>query len=207
VTERHTPRLRLVLGGVTAVLLVVTMGSLLAMRDAEPRIDAEWMEEIVEHRSPFWDVPAMVFDVIGGGWFAILLVPLGAALAFALARRPWSAIAFVVASAASSLLVQALKRILGRVRPEDVLLPLDSPAFPSGHVANAATIAVILALLLRRAWIWAAGAAYVLLMALSRTYLGAHWITDTVGGALLGAAIAVLVWTLFAPRLRTEHPN
>jgi undecaprenyl-diphosphatase len=49
------------------------------------------------------------------------------------------------------------------------------------------------------------GLAYVVLMALSRTYLGAHWVTDTVGGAVLGAAIAVAAWAVFAPRLRSER--
>jgi undecaprenyl-diphosphatase len=44
-------------------------------------------------------------------------------------------------------------------------------------------------------------------MALSRTYLGAHWVTDTVGGILIGAAMAVLVWALFATRVRDERPR
>jgi undecaprenyl-diphosphatase len=50
-----------------------------------------------------------------------------------------------------------------------------------------------------------AGAGYVVLMALSRTYLGAHWVTDTIGGMLVGGAVAVLVWVLFARRLRAER--
>jgi undecaprenyl-diphosphatase len=103
--------------------------------------------------------------------------------------------------------VQLLKAVFGRVRPEQIMLPLDSPAFPSGHVANAATIVVLLALLLRRRWIAVAGAAYVIAMALSRTYLGAHWITDTIGGVLVGVAMAVLVWVIFARRLGVESSH
>jgi undecaprenyl-diphosphatase len=47
-------------------------------------------------------------------------------------------------------------------------------------------------------------------MMLSRTYLGAHWVSDTVGGMLVGAGMAVIVWAPFAERLyreqRMPHP-
>lgn len=200
-------RVRLaVLGSTAALLLVVGLGLLVAFRSVTPdALDAEWMEEIVEHRSPLWEVPSRVFDFVGGGWFGVVVVPLGIAIAFLVACRPWAASAFLAGSIASSALVQLLKAVFGRARPADILLPLDSPAFPSGHVANAATMVVLLALLLRRVWIAVAGAVYVVLMALSRTYLGAHWLTDTVGGALLGGAMAVLTWVVFARVLRREH--
>jgi membrane-associated phospholipid phosphatase len=191
------------LGAVTALVLVGALGLLVSTRDVNP-LDAEWMEEILEIRGPIGEALALVFDFIGGGWFAILVVPLGGALAFLLARRPWSALAFLIASAVGAIVVRLLKVGFGRARPEEILLPLDSAAFPSGHTTNAAIVAVMLGLLLQRIWVWVAGAAYVVLMALSRTYLGAHWLTDTIGGAILGAAIAVLVWCVFATRIRVE---
>jgi hypothetical protein len=43
------------------------------------------------------------------------------------------------------------------------------------------------------------------LMMLSRTYLGAHWISDTIGGVLVGAGIAVIIWAPFANKLYREH--
>ena len=47
-------------------------------------------------------------------------------------------------------------------------------------------------------------------MMLSRTYVGAHWISDTIGGALVGAGVAVIVWAPFAYALykeeRQPHP-
>jgi undecaprenyl-diphosphatase len=207
-----SPRRLAALAAGVALLMAVGLGILVTVRTLNPEgIDAEWMEEIVEHRSPLWEVPARVFDFIGGGWFGVLVVPVGIAVAFLIARRPWAASAFILGSAVSSGMVHLLKAIFGRARPEEILLPLESPSFPSGHTANAATVVVLLALLLRRAWIAGVGAVYVIGMALSRTYLGAHWVTDTIGGILVGGAMAVLVWALFARRLREEtrrqHPE
>ena len=188
--------------GVAVVLLI---GLLVRIEALAEELDGEWMEEILEMRGPFWEAVSRGFDFLGGGWFAILALPLAIAAAFLVARRPWAALVFVLGSAVSAGIVQALKVLFGRARPEDILLELESGSFPSGHTANAATVAVLLAVLLMRWWVAVAGAVYVVLMALSRTYLGAHWITDTIGGALLGAAVALGAWAVFAPRLARER--
>src|SRR5262245_61449262 len=136
------------LGAGTALLLVGALGLLVSTREVNP-LDEEWMEEILEIRGPVGEALAMVFNFVGGGWFAILVVPLGGALAFVIARRPWSGFAFLVASAVGALVVQLLKVGFGRQRPEEILVPLDNGSFPSGHTTNAAIVAVMLGLLLR----------------------------------------------------------
>lgn len=193
------------IAGLTAILLTLGLGLLVALRDTVG-LDEEWMNEVLEWRGPVGEAISRVFDFLGGGWFAILVVPIGVGVAFVFARRPWSALDFVLASAVAAGACQLLKVFYGRARPEQILLPLDNGSFPSGHVTNAAVIAVSLGLLLQRTWVWVVGMLYVVAMAFSRTYLGAHWLTDTVGGALLGAGVALLVWCLLLPRLRTE-PN
>jgi undecaprenyl-diphosphatase len=201
------PRRRPVIAATLAILLMVALGVALAVRASPFEFETEWMEEIIEHRSPFWLVPSLVMNFLGGGWFAIFIVPLGVAAVLFAVRRPRDAVFFLVASALSAGLVQLFKAVFGRARPEDVLVHVDPGSFPSGHVANAATVAVALGLILQRVWVWAAGAVYVVLMALSRTYLGAHWITDTIGGALLGAGVAFGVWALLHAVWRDRSPQ
>jgi membrane-associated phospholipid phosphatase len=192
------------ISGAAAVVLTVALGLLVALRPTPYGFDAEWMEEIGEYRNSFWEVPAFVMNYIGGGWVAVLLVPVGGALLLYALRGKWTAIYYLGVSALSGLLVQVLKNLFGRARPDDFLLEIGSPSFPSGHAANAATLAVTLALILGRWWVWVAGALYTLMMAISRTYLGVHWLSDTLGGVLLGAGIAFILWPPFATRLKAE---
>ena len=200
-TLRPPPTTRAIIAGTTALIAVVILGLVVTFRGSPFGFDEEWMIEVTEHRSEFWLVPSLVMNFLGGGWFGTILVPVGVTAIFLVMRRPWTAGYFLVASAVTAALVQVLKGSFGRVRPSDILVHVDPGSFPSGHVANAATVAVALGFILRRTWVWIAGVVYVILMALSRTYLGAHWVSDTVGGAVLGAAVAVLLWAVVSHRL------
>jgi undecaprenyl-diphosphatase len=162
------------------------------------------MAEIVEHRSEFWTLPALVFNTLGGGVVAGIFLPIFFVGLLLLLRRNWAALFFAIAEVVNALVVLGLKQLVGRPRPTDMLVSPDFGSFPSGHSANAALFATVLGIIFARAWIWAAGVAYTIAMMLSRTYLGAHWISDTIGGALLGAGIAVVVWAPFAYDLYRE---
>ncbi|MER3390752.1 MAG: phosphatase PAP2 family protein [Microcella sp.] len=213
---RHWP----ILSGGIAVGVAALLGVILAVREGPLEVDEEWMSEVLEERGPWWDIPALLMNWLGGGIVGVVVVPLAIVLALFVVRRPVGAAVFLLASAVSAVLVQVIKSAVGRARPEEMLVVSDVGSFPSGHVANAATMAVTLALILAlqrdRWWFWMLGAGYVLAMALSRTYLGVHWLSDTIGGALLGAGIAVVLWVPFARRLaeeprvrraaRAEHP-
>ena len=191
--------------GIGVLALGVALGVIIAARgNGALRLDLAWMREVVEHRSPLWDVPARVMNVVGGT-AVTTLVAIVLVVVLVIVRRRWTALYVAVAFLASNLVVQLLKLVLSRARPEDILVSIQSGSFPSGHVANAATLAVVLAVIGWRWWVFVAGGAYVLLMALSRTYLGAHWVSDTVGGLLIGAAVAVIVWTPFAQRMLSER--
>jgi membrane-associated phospholipid phosphatase len=189
-----------------AVGLVVLLGVLITFRRTEPfSLDLDWMQEVIEHRSPLWLGPALFFNYAGGGIVGSVVIPLLIFLLLLAFRRPWGATFFAVASILSVVCVQILKNTVGRARPTDILVHSDTGSFPSGHTANAATMVVVLAIIFPRVWVWVAGAAWAILMAVSRTYLGAHWLSDTVGGLLIGAGVAVIVWAPLAYRIAREQ--
>lgn len=168
-------------------------------------VDEWWMAVLAETRGPVLLAFSYAMNWLGGGWFGVFGVPVLIAAALVIVRRPWAAAYFIAAELVSAGSVQVLKHVFGRARPEEIIVVSDFGSFPSGHVANAATIAVALWIVFPRLWVAIVGAAWVLLMAFSRTYLGAHWLSDTAGGALVGAAAALLVAAAFATALYREH--
>ena len=194
------------ISGVLALVLAAALGSLVVARASGLlEIDAEWMNEIIEHRAPVWEVPSLFMNYLGAGVLGVFVIPAAIVLVLLYLRRPWAAGYFLVATIVSAGVVQLLKHAFGRARPLDILVTSDFGSFPSGHVANAATMAVVLGIIFPRVWVWVAGVAYTVIMLLSRTYLGAHWLTDTIGGLLIGAGVAFVLWAPIAAKLDGER--
>ena len=113
-----------------------------------------------------------------------------------------------VAIALPGLFTAIVKRLIGRARPfvagSDIWAyePLNWSAryasMPSGHAttAFAALVAIGAIFPQARALMWI----YALLIALSRVLITAHYLSDVIAGAVVGAAGAVLVRNWFAAR-------
>lgn len=205
-------RLWWVVSGGAALALVVLLALVIVYRESNKPFgfEVDVMSMLVGARSDLLTVPALVFNALGGGVISTLVVPGVIVAGLLLWRRPWGAVYYVAAALASATVTRIIKVAVARPRPEDILVTPDFGSFPSGHSANAALVATALGIIFMRTWVWVAGAAYTVLMMLSRTYLGAHWVSDTVGGMLVGAGMAVIVWAPFAERLyreqRMPHP-
>ena len=166
---------------------------------AEPlAVDQRWSEAMQDIRTPLLTNIALVFNALGRGLgSALTLAAVGVLL---LRRRRWLALAaFAVTETLTSLSSTVLKILVGRPRPPDGLVDPVGSSFPSGHAAYGAATCIGLVLLFtnpgrrRRIW-WVLAALGMLGMAWSRTYLQVHWLSDVVGGTLLGIGISLIVF-------------
>lgn len=118
--------------------------------------------------------------------------------------RQWRAALFAASTLLGSALASgALKALFARQRPEVLIEPLASFSFPSGHSSAAFAFFLVLGVLagrgqparLRLTWLLLAGLP-ALAIALSRVYLGVHWPSDIVAGALLACCLCALSLSL-----------
>jgi membrane-associated phospholipid phosphatase len=205
----------LAVGGLLALLLTLLGAEVLdnvLEGEGVAGLDQPVLRFAVEHRSPGWTRAFVDATILGST--VVLTVASVLVSGFALLRRRWVDAGLVaVAALGSGVLVVAGKSVVGRRRPPGVtqLVTEQTLAFPSGHAMGTSVFAVIVVSLVlaggpRRSVRWLAvgvAAVVVLVVGASRVYLGVHWVTDVLGGWLVGGAWAtVCVTTASQLRLR-----
>lgn len=86
-----------------------------------------------------------------------------------------------------------LKEIFQTARPLGVaLIEQGGFAFPSGHAQGSTTLWLMLALLIRQKWMNVFAVIMIILVSLSRLYLGVHYPIDIFGGLLIGVLLVLI---------------
>jgi undecaprenyl-diphosphatase len=210
VTRRRAARAAPAAAAVTVTCIVVLLLLGAGVRtDFGPqlRLDGAVSEALYvgDQRARSLDVLLQVLTAPGSSWFRVVVfVP---ALVLLLRRRLWWTAAWLITAVALiGPLNTLLKVYFGRVRPDFAQggARLESLSFPSGHssgIATLVTVALIMAwpLLAARARHWAlvAGVLLVLLVGLTRMWLGVHFVSDVVGGWALGVGWSLLTALVF----------
>lgn len=131
------------------------------------------------------------------------------ALIFYLSGHKWEAVVSLLASVVSGLTNELIKGFIRRPRPGvdivDVFSVLDSYSFPSGHVMFYTIlfgfvwylVYTLLKQSLQRSFFLCVFGFFILLVGISRIYLGQHWASDVLGAYLLGGLILVGVVALY----------
>lgn len=152
-----------------------------------------------------------------GGPLTLTVLTILAVILMLIRRRPRLALYLAVAGIGAALLDPSLKMLVGRLRPV-VHLPVASApgnSFPSGHALGSMIVygALLLVFLpaVGRRWrpvLIGLAALIVFAIGFSRVGLGVHYISDVIGGWLLGAAwVAVTAYAFRIWRREAGHPT
>jgi undecaprenyl-diphosphatase len=202
---------------IRAAVLVVLFGALtwqVHERGWLTGADEPVREWFVAHRTPVWTTVALA-GKFGSPDCVIALTCLIAAVALLRRRSLRTAITLLAIVSLTEAAVTLAKLAVSRPRPPlaTQLEHATGFSYPSGHTAG--TTAFVGALLLvyapsslrasRRMFRYIVGAFVVVGVAISRIYLGVHWLSDVAGGVLLGSAVVLVVAVVSARPLSRMH--
>ncbi|WP_099157499.1 phosphatase PAP2 family protein [Virgibacillus ndiopensis] len=186
----------LIAGSLLLMLIVITLG--IAYQDPVwSDLNRRVGSNLYNFLDEVWIPVFAIITNIGSGYFSLPLTGL-LVMYFLLQRNCWIAglIAFNIIGVRQ--FNHLLKSIFEIARPNlEHLVHAGYYSFPSGHTMNSTAFFGLLAFLLSRyivktkkqsIWIWSIASILILLIGLSRVYLGVHYPIDVLGGFAAGGA-------------------
>lgn len=177
---------------------------------ATQAFDQAVVEWIRARQAPWLDWLALAGAALGSGVATWIVLGVGSVVLW-FTRHHLSVLLLWISLLGGRLLSAELKALFDRPRPRPLAWELElfgspidfpaSPSFPSGHAVTSVIVFGTLAYLVvrleptvrMRRWTLAAAALLILLIGLSRIYLGVHYPSDVLAGYLAG-----FVWATFA---------
>ena len=154
-------------------------------------------------RTPWGDLIMVGMTMLGDAAVTVPLV-LAALFWLLLKKDRYSALFLTVTATVGFLLVTGVKQMTKIPRPVDMYGGAVHWAFPSSHATMSLVIFGFLAMLcsremtVKKRWLPFGLALFLILgIGYSRLYLGAHWLSDVVGGFSLGTAWLILMTVAF----------
>jgi membrane-associated phospholipid phosphatase len=146
----------------------------------------------LQHFSPTLGLPFTLITALGSESFFLLFLPV---VYWCVHRRIGAGLAILFLISAS---VNAIaKALIGMPRPfavDSSVMQLETAGgngFPSGHTQGAMVVWSYLSVRFKKTWLWWLAVAMILLIPLSRFFLGVHFPVDLAGGYLIGGLLAI----------------
>lgn len=186
--------------------LFVGLGFVAHRAAAGTAVDHAVLAWMVGHRTPGLTSLAIAVTTVGSPVGVAVIAVVAAGLSWW--RRGWSrpAILILTTLAVAGAVSTLSKIIVGAHRPRQAvqLVVVTDPSFPSGHVTGTLALMGAVAVVIGHHGGRAVSGVTIVLagvvtaaVALTRVYLGVHWVTDIVGGLLLGCSAVVLAYVAY----------
>ncbi len=173
------------------------------------------VSKTVQSFNPNWfDFIMRFLSSLGNGLWPVIITLFSSLIVAGLGRKK-DALLIVVSFIGTSLISLLIKGLVARPRPTSDLVDLlttavESPSFPSGHVLFAMGLFGFLSFLVyteaKISWVrnllLVTFLSAIILMGVSRIYLGVHWFSDVLGSYLVGT-----IWLYFMSVLYKKTIN
>jgi len=151
--------------------------------------------QALQAMSPVFDGVMKFFSFLGTVEFYLLLIPFVYWVV-----NPQLGFRLLLVLISTDFLALSFKQLFRQPRPYwigDVkaLAEETSYGLPSSHASDSLAVWGYLAYRLKKDWLWALGVVMVMVIGVSRMYLGVHFPTDVLGGWLIGLAVIVIYAT------------
>jgi undecaprenyl-diphosphatase len=194
----------LLLGFLLLALIAAGWGFLGVLQDVLAKDPLVIVDQGVYHffqslRTPWADNLFVAITELGDSFVNLTLCC--AVMGALLARKCYRTASYWVLTVVGGLLgTQLIKWVVHLPRPVAIYHGASSFGFPSGHTTMSVVIYGFLAILLARrlagTWRWGLFSGVLLIafvIGISRLYLGAHWLSDVLGGFFIGTSWAALL--------------